>query len=593
MPRQFLLSFRRKLRREHASADERPYCCVPWIESPLDENDKDGPHLYHRSDATPIELFFDLFFVACLATFTSTNEIKNLEALWSYVGFLGIIWFTWFQVTLFDVRFARDTVFERVCKAVQLATMVGFASAGSGFSTQVRDENVWIFHSFSVLLAASRLLLAVQYAVASIHLRNAMPKASKKLVYTSVSFLWMSFSYACLYYILNDDGKSRGRYLWTALWFSFVSEVVQVFWVSLKTPGIGFENTHLDIRMSLLTLIIIGEGVISITRIVNRTVGSRGWSRWSFVHILGVTTAVYLLWQSYHDISPRGYLRRVGQLIWTVLHFPFHIFLVLLSEGSQILALVLDIALKLKDLRQTIIWLCEHPRPHPAAAVNLLNSTIADMNIDYYRHRVLQEMSAIDLTIQSLRDHLPLCPTNGIPGFLDHEISQNLMKFVTVSLFATIGMEAPVGNTSSVGSDELLAMYLKQLGFVLVYYIILAAMTMFMFAAFVVLVQGKINRVRRAVMVGIRLVLGCALMSLMAITADSSMADALMTSPWVLFIFTVALLIALLGDRLGGWLEHMCDKRVVSVPTSMASMTQVVAPTTTISSVPGHGALNV
>jgi low temperature requirement protein LtrA len=63
-------------------------------------------------------------------------------------------------------------------------------------------------------------------------------------------------------------------------------------WTSSQTPGIGLENNHLTIRMSLLTLIIVGEGVISITRIVNRTVGGGGWTRWSFVNIVGVTTAV-------------------------------------------------------------------------------------------------------------------------------------------------------------------------------------------------------------------------------------------------------------------------------------------------------------
>lgn len=52
---------------------------LPWIETPIDERDGDPPHLYRHSDATPIELFFDLFFVANLSTFTATHEINNLE----------------------------------------------------------------------------------------------------------------------------------------------------------------------------------------------------------------------------------------------------------------------------------------------------------------------------------------------------------------------------------------------------------------------------------------------------------------------------------------------------------------------------------
>lgn len=57
-------------------------------------------------------------------------------------------------------------------------------------------------------------------------------------------------------------------------------------------PRIGFEDTHINVRIGLLTLIIIGEGVIAITRIVNMTVRPGGWTKWSFVHILGVTTSV-------------------------------------------------------------------------------------------------------------------------------------------------------------------------------------------------------------------------------------------------------------------------------------------------------------
>lgn len=52
---------------------------LPWIETPIDEKDGDPPHLYRNRDATPVELFFDLFFVANLSTFTATHEINNVE----------------------------------------------------------------------------------------------------------------------------------------------------------------------------------------------------------------------------------------------------------------------------------------------------------------------------------------------------------------------------------------------------------------------------------------------------------------------------------------------------------------------------------
>lgn len=70
------------------------------------------------------------------------------------------------------------------------------------------------------------------------------------------------------------------------------TEALLILGISNGTPSIGLEDTHLPVRMGLLTLIIIGEGVITITRIVSKTVGGGGWTQWSFVRIMGVTTTV-------------------------------------------------------------------------------------------------------------------------------------------------------------------------------------------------------------------------------------------------------------------------------------------------------------
>lgn len=77
------------------------------------------------------------------------------------------------------------------------------------------------------------------------------------------------------------------------VWCSLsIVEALIILGVSNATPGIGLEDTHLRVRMGLLTLIIIGEGVITITRIVSKTVGGGGWTQWSFIRIMGVTTTV-------------------------------------------------------------------------------------------------------------------------------------------------------------------------------------------------------------------------------------------------------------------------------------------------------------
>lgn len=113
----------------------------------------------------------------------------------TYIGFLGVIWFTWLQVTLFDIRFARDSIVERSCKAVQLGVMVGFASAGSRFTVTVQDENVWAFQSISLFLAGSRILLAVQYAVNTVFVNKKMNYATKGMSGIAATLLASSLIY--------------------------------------------------------------------------------------------------------------------------------------------------------------------------------------------------------------------------------------------------------------------------------------------------------------------------------------------------------------------------------------------------------------
>lgn len=94
-----------------------------------------------------------------------------------------------------------------------------------------------------------------------------------------------------MYFAFSKANELRSR-IW-AVWFVlFAVEMWTVMGVSCISPAIGLQDTRLNVRMGLLTLIIIGEGVISVTRIVNKTVRPGGWTKWSFVHILGTTTNV-------------------------------------------------------------------------------------------------------------------------------------------------------------------------------------------------------------------------------------------------------------------------------------------------------------
>jgi low temperature requirement protein LtrA len=101
------------------------------------------PEFQRHAEITKIELFYDLFFVANLTIFSSIHEINDRKTLTSYVGFLCVLWFTWCQVSIFDVRFVADSVLDRATKAVHLGVMVGLAVVGPNFDPEDQDKPVF------------------------------------------------------------------------------------------------------------------------------------------------------------------------------------------------------------------------------------------------------------------------------------------------------------------------------------------------------------------------------------------------------------------------------------------------------------------
>ncbi|KAL4888183.1 nineteen complex-related protein 2-domain-containing protein [Aspergillus ambiguus] len=490
------------------------------IGTSMDFGSDAGPRLYRHADATPIELFFDLFFVASLSSFTATHEIYNVEALMAYIGFLGMIWFTWLQITLYDIRFARDSIFERICKAIQLAAMVGFASAGTRFTPHIRDENIWAFRSLSIFLGGSRVLLGIQYTVSTV----------------------------LMFFLFTNPSEVR-PYIWTVWFVLFGLEMWTIMGISCFTPDIGLQDTHLNVRMGLLTLIIIGEGVIAVTRIVNKT--------------------------AYFDLFPGVSLGKHSQQIWAQLHFPFHAALILLLEGSQILALTLDMTLKLGYLTDTIVFACQDPRPTPEVAIDLLRRTISDMEINY-SHGAIKQQMAIDQILYDL-PYAPLCLDEDSD---DYPVTRNrfgdLLGNVTAALFTSMGLvPSEDTNIDYMSSSQLLKMYVGLLGFVYEYFFIVAAVVMFLFASFVLLGRRHNSRIALAIAISVRLALGTVSASFVLFIQDFGLAYSFMTSPVILYAFTFILLTVLLVDRL---LDHYGTQNEARVRRKQGSEANVSPP---------------
>lgn len=249
----------------------------------------------------------------------------------------------------------------------------------------------------------------------------------------------------------------------------------------------------------------------------------------------------YLLWQAYFDISPSVKYGSIRQQIWTQLHFPLHVALILLAEASQIIALTLDVTIKLRHLKDTISFACEEPRPDPVSAIRLLNNTITDMEINY--NRAHAQESSIRRIMDSLQAQHSLCVHDDSGGIMPAQPLGSLTGNVTTALFSSMKLTPPQIDLGNVDNRILMMEYIKFFEFVYLYYFVVASITMFLFAAFVLLTLRHPRPLFRGIAAGTRILLGFFLLGLTFFVKSLPLTYKFMTSPIILFVFPLTLVV--------------------------------------------------
>lgn len=98
--------------------------------------------------------------------------------------------------------------------------------------------------------------------------------------------------------------------------------------------------------MSLLTLIILGEGIIVVVKSIGKIVKQENaYSSATVGNIIAAVAMIYFLYMLYFDwLNIHNHFGSIRQQIWTFLHFPFHLFLVLSLEGTSQVIIVRKLA---------------------------------------------------------------------------------------------------------------------------------------------------------------------------------------------------------------------------------------------------------
>ncbi|KAJ4188452.1 hypothetical protein NW755_006613 [Fusarium falciforme] len=305
---------------------------------PTHSHDEEEPVIQFpkRESAAPVELFYDLWFVANLNVFTTLHPITDVTNLGSFIQYFLLLWITWLTTTVHDVRFGQDGVFERVARAAHLTVMIGFSAGGVSFSQTKQLQP--IFKVMSLCLMCSRFVLAIQYGVVLFYARRNR-RSRNNLALAVLLHLVPAFIYMGATIAMARGSNAEIDYLW---WAVALAELAALMAHATLSKTLSFSGTHLTERLNLLTLIVIGEGIIilakTITKIVKYTYlkdPTTSWSSALFGLIACGAAILYFTFQLYFDwMDHHSHMSPIKTALWTTLHLPFHIAIVLTVEGS-------------------------------------------------------------------------------------------------------------------------------------------------------------------------------------------------------------------------------------------------------------------
>jgi len=267
---------------------------LPFFGELVEHADEKELRYHEHEDARNIELFFDLFFVAIFSTFTKNHEINSNEALSSYAVYFGVIWASWLQISLYDVRFGFDSLFERFTKATHFVAFIGFASATGCLDMNPSKEKIGSdlsgFESLNVLMIVTRVIFSIQYGVAAVLVGRKHRPALIPLAATSAMYAFVSFVYGMLLkFFLLDFGETQSFYGYYAI---IAFELFVLSYINSKYSCISFTDTHLHKRTMVLTLMILGEGIIVCAFTFAKISSKTGWTANTFGQALCVILSI-------------------------------------------------------------------------------------------------------------------------------------------------------------------------------------------------------------------------------------------------------------------------------------------------------------
>ncbi|RPB19771.1 hypothetical protein L211DRAFT_852886 [Terfezia boudieri ATCC MYA-4762] len=533
-------------------------------------------------EAHPLELFYDLFFVANLTTITSVHEMTDRKSKAFFILGKECEGLTSAErhrrTTLYDIRFTNDSLYERLVRLIHFAVMIAFASVSTSWNPLDAEnaKNKENLMSMSLTLMCSRLALGIQYGVATFYAFRYKHGILPLLIHT-VTMVGAGCVYLGLYFSFLG-GDSPHTYI---AWYGIILiEVIAVMASSAIWKVVSFKRTHLVERLGLLTLIILGEGIIVMLKAVNSvekgSTYGRGWSASIFFIVACAVGILYLLYMFYFDYTPRGvHYGTIRQQFWTVLHFPFHMAVVLAVEGLRQLSTWWSFlqAQRLINGRFAAAANTTDPQQNWLNALGEIEGFLNYLYKDGTAVEIVRNWDSIEKELKDLKN----TPYNATSQKTYIDLYQ--LNFDMISGYAQFyGIDVPeekgpkhtvqeiVGSSLNVNaydpSNDIMNVYYL----VFTYFFSALAVVFFMFGFLGLFVRRKKDG-WDYFSVALRFVVGFTFIGIERLKANEAMYARFLSSPWPIPTVAIILFVALFIDKVVGLIAYKRMKATLSKQT--------------------------
>lgn len=257
----------------------------------------------------------------------------------------------------------------------------------------------------------------------------------------------------------------------------------------------------------------------------------------------------------YFDNHPHGHFGTIKQQIWSVLHFPLHLAIVGLVEGSQQVALALYMSNGARNLESTFAQYCFGDHLDGRELTAKLADTINYLGFDTKLASLIY-LDEIQLDLEIVGNTSGICgPTvtgTGVDDFPGNLFALYLR--VVTAMYSSLGLSLPLNEN---------ALQVMFESWKLVYRYFWGAFLIFVGCSLIATVLIRVNKVdsfylmsyiNRGVVILVAAVF-------LAMSASKDIMYAIIETPIILPLTVGLLYIMILFDRLGAWLANRYNRR--------------------------------